>query len=333
MLQADSLRSLFFIAAGGGLLWFYLNDTANKVKGVWVIAAIGVLSFLDIALVNKRYVNSEDYVTNRQYENSFSQDQVDKAILQDKDVHYRVFNNSQNTFFEANTSKHHKSVGGYSAAKLQRFQDLYERQLGNNNNAFLNMLNTKYIVTTNQQNQKSYQRNPSALGNAWFVNRLEFATSADEEMTLINEVNVGDVAVLSSKDSEDIGAITLNKAGSQISLKSYHPEQLIYTANVGGNGQQFAVFSEIYYSSKGGDGWVAYIDGQKASHYRTNYALRGLPIPSGEHEVVFQFEHKQFDKQAGISKISSILLIALGIFGLAQAIFKRRKEGVTHEAA
>ncbi|MBX2845149.1 MAG: YfhO family protein [Saprospiraceae bacterium] len=330
LLQLDSLRSLLFLGLGAGAIWLYLKD---MIQAKWVLAGVAILSFLDIALVNKRYVNADDYEESNVFNRKLSADGVDQAILQDNDLHYRVFNNSPSVMAEATTSSNHKSIGGYSAAKLLRYQDIFDRQVGRENTEnILAMLNAKYFIGLNQNGQKGYQQNSRALGNAWFVNNVQFGANADEEMRLLGSADFNDIAILPVSVQGEIPTL-LSKANNGIELTSYHPERLEYKARNGNTSSQFAVFSEIFYQSKNGDGWQAYINGEKVPHYRTNYALRGLVIPEGDHDIVFQFEHPAFNRQAMISKIASglILLLGLGIIVL-QFLGRKKAESVEVEA-
>ena len=307
LLRGDSFRSLILIALSAGLIWAYLTD---KIKEVVLIAGIGVLAVGDVVTVAKRYVDSGDFVNKSKYENSFVERPVDKQILQDKDPHYRVFDLSINTFNSASSSYFHKTVGGYNAAKLQRFQDLIDYQISKNNQGVLAMLNTKYVITQDQKAQKF-----PAAGNAWTVSELKMVNTPNEEIESLTGFDPKQTAIVHKEYAEYVSGLQPSGAGT-VSLTEYKPNHLSYTSNA--NAEELAVFSEVWYGPD--KGWNAYIDGKPVEHIRVNYILRALKIPAGNHTIEFKFEPSSYYRGELITLILSILLV-LGLGFVLYSIF------------
>jgi hypothetical protein len=305
LMQSDSFRSFLIIAISAGLIWAYFNQ---KVKATVMLAGLGLLFTIDLTLVGKRYLDNDSFVTERQYEQNFAPRPVDEQIMQDPDLYYRVLDLSINTFNSAQASYFHKTIGGYHAAKLQRYQDMIDYYIGKMNQPVLNMLNTKYVI--NQEGQA--QRNPGAMGNGWLVSILKTVDNANQEIEALANLDPATTAVVHKEFQDYIAGLNGSGQGT-ISLTNYAPNKLTYNVNT--QGEQLAVFSEIWYGPN--KGWKAYIDGNEVDHIRVNYCLRGLKIPSGQHEVVFEFQPESFKKGETISYISSsILLLAfLGLIG------------------
>ncbi len=320
LLLNDSFRSLFLILAAAALLFFFLKE---KLKPWHLLAGLTVLVLFDLVDADKRYLNADDFEPSSKFERLLRPTETDKQILQDKS-YYRVFDYSADVFRNARTSLHHNAVGGYSAAKLQRYQDLIDYQLAEGRENVLDLLNVKYITGKTETGQFVSQRRESNLGNAWFIDSLIFAPTVNEEMTLLNDANFEQVAILLEAEKGQLRS-SYNKEGSAVNLTSYHPEKLTYNARVAGNKPQYAVFSEIFYKSKSGDGWRAYIDGKEVDYQRINYTFRGLEIPPGEHEVEFRYSKTAFMKRAGISKIFSALFILLVLLTLIKEFLSWRK--------
>lgn len=321
LLRNDSFRSLFFILLGSGVVWAYLTE---KMRAQQLLLGLSALVLVDLWTVDQRFFDADDYITQKEYDRYTTPDGIDLAIKQDTDPHYRVLNLSVNTFNDAFTSYHHKSVGGYHAAKLSRYQDMIERHIGQNNRAVWNMLNTKYIITRdeNQPGGKGVIKNTDALGNAWFVSGFQMVDGAEAEISALNGFNPSKTAVVDNKYADYVTGIQPSANGSTITLTDYHPNHLTYEANVTG-GEQFAVFSEVYYNS--GKGWKAYIDDQPVEHIRVNYILRGLKVPAGKHTIRFDFEPQKYYMGENISLAASLLVFLLlggGVF----LEYKRVKE-------
>lgn len=311
LLRNDAFRSLIFILLGGGAVWLYLTE---KLKLKFFFPLLIVLVLADLWSVDQRFFDKTDYISPKEYERYSQPTGVDLAIKKDTDIHYRVLNLSVSTFNDAFTSYHHKSVGGYHAAKLSRYQDMIERHIGQNNRAVWNMLNTKYIITRaeDQPGGKGLIPNPEALGNAWFISNFNMVDGAEAEITALNDFDPSRTAVVDNKYADYVSGMQPNNTGSTIELTSYNPDHMVYKTNVKG-GEQFAVFSEVYYNS--GKGWEAFIDDKPVDHIRVNYILRGLKIPEGEHTIRFDFEPNTYYTGETISLIASIVLFLL--FGFA----------------
>ncbi|RYU83721.1 YfhO family protein [Hymenobacter persicinus] len=315
LMHADVLRSIVFILLAGGVLYFYLQ---RKLSVALAAGLIGVLTLVDLWSVDKRYLNDNNF-QRETIAQQFQPSPADQQILQDKDLSYRVLNLAAgDPFSEANTSYFHKSIGGYHGAKLHRYLDLIERQISQNNLQVLNMLNTRYIIP--QDPKLPVQRNPGALGNAWFVSKVEKAQSPDQEMAALSTLNPATTAVV-DVTKFPLTKTDYNAAGSTITLTKYSPDELTYQAKAAQDG--LAVFSEIYYA----DGWNAYIDGKLTPHLRANYVLRALPIPAGTHTVEFKIEPKEYAIGNTISLISSVLLI-VALLGAIFYALKRRPAAV-----
>ncbi|RSK30171.1 YfhO family protein [Hymenobacter metallilatus] len=303
LLNTDVFRSLFFVAAAGGVLWFFLQ---RKLSAGLAATLVGLLTLVDLWGVDKRYLNDGNFQQETIAE-QFVPSPADQQILQDKDLSYRVLN-LQNPFNEAQTSYFHKSIGGYHGAKLRRYQDLIERQISSNNTGVLNMLNTRYVITGDPK--QPVQRNPGALGNAWFVREVQQVQSPDEEIKALTTANPATTAVVDASKFP-LSKTTYPTTGASIALTKYTPNALTYRANAPQDG--LVVFSEIYYA----DGWKAFIDGKEAPHLRANYVLRALPVPAGTHTIEFKFEPSEYALGNTVSLVSSVLLIA----GLLVALF------------
>ncbi|UOQ75725.1 YfhO family protein [Hymenobacter sp. 5516J-16] len=314
LLRTDVFRSLFFVAAAAGVLWFFLQ---RKLSAGLAATLVGVLTLIDLWGVDKRYLNDGNFQQETIAE-QFVPTPADQQILQDKDPNYRVLN-VQNPFNEAQTSYFHKSIGGYHGAKLRRYQDLIERQISQNNTQVLNMLNTRYVIVPGQQGQpQQVQRNPGALGNAWFVSQVQKVQNPDQEISALTSLNAATTAVVDASKFPQVKT-SYPTAGASIGLTKYSPNELTYRSNAPAEG--LAVFSEIYYQ----DGWNAYIDSKLVPHLRANYVLRALPVPAGSHTIEFKFEPTEYAIGNTVSMISSVLLIAALLGALFYAL-KRRPE-------
>ena len=317
----DILRSLFFIAAAAALIWLIIK---NKMQSIVAIAIIGVLAFIDIMTVNTKYLNAENYQYKDEYENTFNPTPADQYILKDKSD-YRVFdvsNGAQAAInYGARPAYFHKSVGGYHPAKLSIYQDLAENQLYNYPNCkpVLDMLNTKYIIhSTSSENQ--VEPNPTACGSVWFIKNLKLVNTPREEMDALSTLHVKDTAVI-GKAFQAI-ASTAFTFDSTATIELIKNENDVVTYKSKATSTQFAVFSEIYYDK----GWNAYIDGKLTPYAKVNYVLRGMPVPSGEHEIVFKFEPKSHATGWTLTSFASILAILLFVIA---AFFEWKQRKVT----
>ncbi len=290
LIQSDGLRSIFFVGAIFLLLFFY---TRGKLDKKYAIMGVALMIVMDLWMVDKRFLNNDDFERKRKVENYVAPSQVDLEIMKDKS-YYRVLDLQGNPMTNARTSYFHKSIGGYHAAKLRRYQELYDWHIQDamvSNDLFgsnaLNMLNTKYIIGQGADGQVSFQQNPNAMGNVWLVNNVNIVENADSAILGLKNIDPRTTAVVESKYEAMVTAAG-NDSSASISLTAYHPEKMTYKSN--SNADAVAIFSEIYYPF----GWNAYIDGNKTDHFCANYVLRGLSIPKGEHEIEFRFEPESY---------------------------------------
>ena len=304
---SDSLRTLIFVVLSGGVLWLVLKE---KIKQNVAIIALAVLILVDLISVDKRYVNNEDFLNAREIDKPFVASEIDKEILKDTS-HYRVANFAVDPMNDGSTSYFHNSIGGYHAAKLGRYQELFDFQISKNNIEVLNMLNTKYFIFEDGNQRLTAQQNQSNNGNAWFVNSIKIAKNANEEITSLDSLKTKNEAVIDAKlISDNFVTEYANDSTATIELIKYKDNELTYEVNSSSN--RFTVFSEIYYK----DGWNAYIDGNLTPHLRVNYVLRGMEIPKGKHTVEFKFEPTIIKKGNTIALLSYafLLIIPIGWF-------------------
>ena len=303
--SADVIRGMGFVAVVFGLLFLY---NKNTLKPLTTLVLVGFLMVGDLFFIAKNYVNKESFVPAREMDQPFQPTQANAQILQDTAV-FRVFevNGAMNS---ARASYFHQSIGGYHAAKPRRMQQLFDYHIAKNNVRVLNMLNAKYIIQANEEGQQLPLLNQEANGNAWFVEKVKFVSSADEEIKALDSLDTKNEVVINSLVN-DIKPNTFEKDSlASIQLANYKPNHLKYVSNNKNEG--FAVFSEMYYSK----GWKATIDGQEAPIFNVNYVLRGLQIPAGKHTIEFKFEPEVVKTGSTIALISTILMVLLVGLGL-----------------
>ena len=334
---ADCWRSFWIIVVGMVLLMAYKY---RKLKAEYTIGAILVLCLIDLWQVNKRYLNDEMFVPQSEREAPQQMSQTDELILRDKTLDYRVLNLASNTFNENETSYYHKSIGGYHAAKLRRYQEMIEQYIspemqrlmnavaeaggdmtqvkGDSICPVINMLNTRYFVFPLQGGQTVPIQNPYALGNAWFVDKISYAKNANEEILKVGQIDLRHEAVADEKFQAQLGDAVTQDTTSTVDIKSYEPNQLTYEVNSGKGG--VVVFSEVYYP-----GWTATIDGEPAELGRVNYILRALNVKPGKHEVVLSFFPKSVDTTETIAYTAYAILI-LVLAGAAFMAYRRKQK-------
>ena len=337
MFTSDALRSFYIILVGTGIL---LGVAYGKLKKEYAVGIILVLCLVDLWTVNKRYLNDEMFVPKSEREAPQQMTQSDEQILRDKSLDYRVLNLASNTFNENETSYYHKSIGGYHAAKLRRYQEIIEQYItpemqqifgavseaggdmtkinGDSIWPVLNMLNTKYMIFPLQGGQTVPLQNPYTYGNAWFVDKLQYAANANEEIAAVGQLDLRHEAVADAKFKTQLGETVEQDSVSIVTIKAYEPNELTYEVNSGKGG--VVVFSEIYYP-----GWTATVDGQPAELGRVNYILRALNVKPGKHDVVLTFKPKSVKTTESIAYVSYVILI-LVVLGAAFMEWKRRKE-------
>lgn len=310
-LQSDTYRSLLILFTGSGLLYFF---ALKKLKLQDFLLVFGLLAGLDLWLVAKRYVNAGNFQTEPAESSTIKPRAVDQEILRDTALSYRVLDLSVSTFNTAIPSYFHKTIGGYSAVKLSRYQDMIEHYFSHNDMNALNMMNTKYII----DKKGTLRQNPGALGNAWFVSRVNTVNTPRGEMEAIKSINPAEEAVLLQKEFKNIQVRPSYQKNGSIRLVQYLPDHLIYETSA--SGEQFAVFSEVWYGPD--KGWHVTIDNRPAEHARVNFLLRAMPVPSGNHKIEFKFAPKEIAVNNDVSFYAGSFL---GLWTLAAlgVAFKR----------
>ncbi len=323
LLRSDSIRSLIFIVlAFAGLLLF----TKDKLKKGWLIAILGVLIIADMWPVDKRYFNDSYFMSpSRKEKSQYEMMDYEQLLLLDPDPHFRVFNNTTDPFNENRTSYYLKSVGGYSAAKLRRYQDLINEHLSQYHMPVFNMLNTKYFIVFDENGNQVPEYNPDALGNAWFVDDIVVAENANEESDALMIIDLTNTAVIDKSFANYISDFQPGHDDmANVQLTKYTTKYIDYVSTSSKDG--VIVFSEIYYPY----GWKATIDGVPTDIFRVNYLLRALNVPAGEHQIHFVFDPDSVKKGNTLAGISCIILY-LTIFGVVgrQIYNKRKRKDIT----
>ena len=281
MMKADAWRSLLFVILGCALTYWFIwqreKDAQPKYSYIFC-SCLAILILADLVPVDKRFFNNDNFVKAKDNEAYFKMQPWEEQILQDKSLDYRVLNLNTNTFNDARTSYRLKSIGGYSAVKLRRYQDLIDEHISKMNWKVINMLNTKYIIT-----RQGVIPNPDALGNAWFVNNVQFVPTPDDESAALNTIDLRTTAVADEQFRGVLSCTTHPSAADEIILTEYKPNALTYHATT--SADRVAVFSEIYYP----EGWHIYVDGKEIRLGRVNYVLRAAVIPAGDHTIVMKF--------------------------------------------
>ena len=318
MFRMDALRSCAFILLGAGTLWLFVKE---KIKLPHFIIALGVLILVDLWMVNKRFLNDDNFVSPKSEASYFKKQPYEEYILQDPDPHFRVLNFTTNVFNEARTSYYLKSIGGYHAAKLRRYQDLISEHISKMNMNVIHMLNTKYFIVPDANNNPVPQYNPLAMGNGWFIDSVLVVNTPNEECDALNFIDLKTTAVLDAKFEDFVkDFIPGNDSLASVKLLSYAPNILEYQSNSTTDG--IIVFSEIYYPY----GWKAFIDGNPVEHFRANYTLRALNVPAGEHHIRFEFTPDTLRKSERVSLLCVFIMYGTIIGGGVYWILKRRKK-------
>ena len=331
---ADCWRSFWIIVIGTLLLFLY---KFKKLKAEYMVGAIAILCLIDMWQVNKRYLNDEMFVEKSVREQAQPMTQTDRQILQDKSSDYRVLNLASNTFNENETSYYHKSIGGYHAAKLRRYQELIDAYISpemqkmmpaiakaggdmtkvNGDSLFpvLNMLNAKYFIVPLQANQTVAIENPYVYGNAWFVDKVTYVKNANEELDALGKLNLRHEAVADARFQSQLGESKNQDSTSIVKLTAYEPNQLTYDVRSATGG--IVVFSEIFYPE-----WTATVDGKAVEIGRVDYVLRALNVDKGHHKVVLTFDPKSVKQTETVAYLSYGVLLLVVLF----AVYFKRKE-------
>ena len=333
---ADAMRSFYIILAGTGIL---LACLYGKLKKEYTIGILLVLCLVDLWTVNKRYLNDEMFVPKSEREAPQEKSQTDELILRDTALDYRVLNLASNTFNENETSYYHKSIGGYHAAKLRRYQEMIEAYInpemqrifvavadangdmtqvkGDSICPVLNMLNTKYFIFPLQGGQTVPIQNPYVYGNAWMVDQISYVKNANEEIDAIGKIDLRHQAVADEKFKTQLGEAAVQDTASIVKITSYEPNRLTYDVNSGKGG--VLVFSEIYYP-----GWTATVDGQAVELGRVNYILRAIHIEPGQHQVELAFFPKSVNMTETVAYIAFTILLLILVYVIISQL--RRKK-------
>jgi hypothetical protein len=335
--KSEAIRSFFFITVAAVLVWLYIKSTINKAI---FLSVLGLAVLFDLAIVDKTYLNDKNFTSKQESKNPFPMSTADQSILEDKDPDYRVLdlsNTKDGPFNDAKPSYYHKSIGGYHAAKLRRYQELIERHIVNEMQEFgqalnsnptdsslraalsklgiLNMLNTRYIIYSPDAPPI---QNRYALGNAWFVNDIKMVPNADEELKTVGEINPAKTAVVDERYKDQLEGFAVKPDPSAtIKLIDYRANDLKYESNAAA--EQLAVFSEIYYKD-----WNVYVDGEQKTNFAADWILRAMRVPAGKHTIEFKFEPKKYFMGEKISLVSSLLLF--GFVGVSLFMAWKRKE-------
>lgn len=315
LLRADAFRSVILIVLAAGLVWALLT---GKLKPGLFYPLIVALVVFDLFAVDKRFLNSADFITKTQAAEVFSPTAADHQIMQDRSLGYRVFDQTPDFMSSNRASYFHRSVGGYHAAKLRRYNELMTYAFQANTLGILNMLNVKYVIQQPQPTDPNNPQqptgpqalpNPQALGAAWFVGTVVPAADADAELALMKALNPRDSAVVGQSFMGQLSGLpaTLDHTGSSVQLTSYHGDKLTYSVDAAREG--VVVFSEVYY--RGQEDWQAFIDGKPAPHFRADYVLRAMRVPAGKHTVEFRFDPPLAKTGDTIDLICNVLLIGL----------------------
>jgi hypothetical protein len=317
--RADAIRSLIFIVLTFGIVWAFIKQ---KLSVTLLSLALFGLIVIDMWQVDKRYLKEANFADKQDVQ--VKPREVDNFISRDTDPNFRVFDATQLDALKQDTFNpfFHKSIGGYSAARLKRYDELMDGQIMQNppNHDVLDMLNTKYVITTDKSQNLTMQANPSACGHAWFVKSVKYAANSDQEMQAISSFAPKDEAIVDQRYKKLIDEKQLDAdTGGTIKLVSYNPDTLVYKS--GATSSKIAVFSEIYYEK----GWTMLIDGVEKPYFRADYVLRAAQIPVGNHEIKFIFHPASYYTGEKISLAGSILLI-LALGGAAFSGVKKMKE-------
>ncbi len=346
ILRSSSIRSLVFVCLGAALVWLYVQE---KLKFGYFVLILGGLVLADMLPINRKFFNNDNFIKDNQMNAYFAMKPWEAEIYQRENstTGYRVFNltDPQGPFNDSRSSYYFKSIGGYNAAKLRRYQDLIDAHISSEINPMLrsiaqqgnrlflmpadstaypvlNMMNMKYVVV-NPDNPMVVE-NPNAMGNAWFVDNVVVAQSPVEESDALNSINLHTTLVTDARFQDFVKDFRPHHdSTARIALTKYAPDYVEYDYTAAEDGM--VVFSEIYYPY----GWNAYIDGNATDHFRANYTLRAMQVPAGTHHIRFEFRPATVEKwgKVAIACKYAMNLAILAIIGFAvYGMMKRRKD-------
>ncbi|MBO7617780.1 MAG: YfhO family protein [Bacteroidales bacterium] len=336
--RKDTLRSLLFIILAAVPIFLYGK---GKLKGQIAFPILAALVLVDMFPIDKRYLNDDKFVSKQQFDNPYKPSTADQYILNDNNLDFRVADITKDMFNDASTCYFHKSLGGYSGAKLRRYQDVITQYLGSELNQLrgaktadelmqslseqkvLNMLNTKYVIFN--PNAQPFP-NPYASGNAWVVNDIKWVETPNEEIDDIENTDLNHTAIINKEFSQLVGNYQITDSIlPQVTMEDYQPNKLMYRfrgVSAGSTAADYlVVFSEIWTEK----GWKMYVDGQEQPLLRANYILRAALIPSGEHEIVMEYAPKAYTVGNTVAFASSLIMI-LGLIGALVYTFKPKKK-------
>ena len=299
----DAIRSFLYIYVAGILILLSISGKLNKNI---MFGGLVLLVVADMFTIDKRYLNNDNFIDKRKADKPFTMSEIDKQILQDKTLDYRVINLTTSTFNDASTSYFHKSVGGYHGAKLRRYQDIIDHYLSKQNANYwkvLNMLNTRYIIYQDN-NGKKVSLNPDAFGNAWIVSQIKWVATPNDEIDAIATTDVHDVAIVNDEFKDLVGNFKATLSEGTIQLIDYQPNQLKYSFD--SSKDELVVFSEIWTQK----GWTMRIDGVESQLFRADYILRSAIVPAGQHEIVMRYEPSIWRIGNAIQLVTSLLILA-----------------------
>ncbi|MDR2009898.1 MAG: YfhO family protein [Bacteroidales bacterium] len=329
LVRKDAFRSLVFIMLGAVVVYLVIQ---NKIKAKYALISMGVIILVDLWPIDKRYLNDDNFASRKKFEVPYDKSKADDFILKDKDIHYRVCNIAVSAFNDGSTSYYHNSIGGYSGAKIRRYQELYDSIMGREmqislylintgyQNGFdasqvqslfrsqsktpiLDMLNAKYII---YDPNSAPVVNDKALGNAWFVEDIVWVENPDQEIMELRNIDPSRQVIVSKQFQNQLEGFRVpDDISGEIRLVDINPNMVTYESKT--DSEQLAVFSEIYYPK----GWKVTIDGEDIEHFRVNYVLRAMRIPAGEHIIKFSFEPQSYKTGVLISYLCSIALLLM----------------------
>ena len=313
IMKIDAFRSLIFVMLTALVMWLFAK---GRVKRVVVVVALMALTCSDMIPIGLRFLPQSRFLERKTIE--VKPTTADIEILKDKELGYRVLNTSVSTFNDASTSYYHRSVGGYHAAKLQRYQDIITYHLSENNWNVYNMLNTKYIIFVNKTTKAlEVELNKDAHGAAWFVDEVMFVDNPNQEIEALNSADTRYVAIVDEQFKGQVNGLEIVvDSMATVDLIDYKVNHLTYKANSKNDG--VVVFSEVFYDK----GWSAWLDGIEVPYFRTDYILRGMVVPAGEHTIEFKFAAPHFKLLSTITFISSLIAILGALAAIIYLVFK-----------